>query len=136
MYGQYSTRIVGNILFHSVPYTSASPDCLEYWEFDKLGTKASAGCVRLMVADAKWIFYNCQPGTMVEFYSDADPGPLGKPSAPIISGNEACRNWDPTDNVPGNPWFSKPEEPVPEENTLNENDEKKIVDKTIGNGKD
>lgn len=138
VYGQYSTRIVGNILFHSVPYTSTSPDSLEYWEFDKLGTKASAGCVRLMVADAKWIFYNCEAGTMVEFYSSDDPGPLGKPSAPIISGNEACRNWDPTDNVPGNPWFAQTENPVPEENTeTNQNDETKLVDKTIGKeGKD
>lgn len=105
VYGQYSTRIVGNILFHSVPYTDASNDCLEYWEFDKLGTKASAGCVRLMVADAKWIFYNCEAGTMVEFYSSDEPGPLGKPTAPKISGNEKCRNWDPTDNIEGNPWF-------------------------------
>ena len=99
VYGQYSTRIVGNILFHSVPYTDESPDSLEYWEFDKLGTSASAGCVRLQVKDARWIFNNCEPGTMVEFYSSDDPGPLGKPSAPIISGNERCRNWDPTDEV-------------------------------------
>ena len=106
VYGQYSTRIVGNILFHSVPYTAQSPDSLEYWEFDKLGTKASAGCVRLMVSDAKWIFYNCEAGTMVEFYSDSNPGPLGKPSAPKISDNEMCRNWDPTDDAAGNPWAS------------------------------
>lgn len=97
VYGQYSTRIVGNILFHSVPYTAQSPDSLEYWEFDKLGTKASAGCVRLMVTDAKWIYNNCRGGTMVEFYSSEDPGPLGKPSAPKISDNERCRGWDPTD---------------------------------------
>lgn len=122
VYGQYSTRIVGNILFHSVPYTAKSPDALEYWEFDKLGTKASAGCVRLMVKDAKWIFYNCEAGTMVEFYTSDDPGPLGKPSAPKISDNERCREWDPTDDAEGNPWLSempeelieKTEEPVEE----------------------
>ena len=109
VYGQYSTRIVGSILFHSVPYTSRSKDSLEYWEFDKLGTKASAGCVRLQVVDAKWIFNNCGSGIMVEFYSSSDPGPLGKPSAPKISGNERCRNWDPTDYVNGNPWLDKNE---------------------------
>ena len=107
VYGQYSTRIVGSILFHSVPYTARSKDSLEYWEFDKLGTKASAGCVRLQVVDAKWIFNNCGSGVMVEFYSSSDPGPLGKPSAPKISGNERCRNWDPTDYVSGNPWLDK-----------------------------
>ena len=105
VYGMYSTRIVRNILFHSVPYTAPRNDALEYWEFDKLGTKASAGCIRLMVKDAKWIFNNCEAGTMVEFYSDSNPGPLGKPSAPKISNNEMCRNWDPTDDTEGNPWL-------------------------------
>lgn len=38
VHGQYATQIVGNILFHSVPYTAKSPDCLEYWEYDKLRT--------------------------------------------------------------------------------------------------
>ena len=32
----YSTRIVRNILFHSVPYTkNGDPGSLEYWEYDK-----------------------------------------------------------------------------------------------------
>lgn len=33
-FGRYSTRIIGGILFHSVPYTSESEDSLEYWEYD------------------------------------------------------------------------------------------------------
>ena len=103
--GQYSTRIVGNILFHSVPYlTYGDPASLEYWEYDKLGTAASAGCVRLSVIDAKWIYDNIASGTIVEFYSDSNPGPLGKPGSQKISGNEACRNWDPTDPDGNNPW--------------------------------
>lgn len=110
VYGQYSTRIVGSILFHSVPYTAQSPDSLEYWEFDKLGTTASAGCVRLMVLDAKWIYNNCRGGTMVEFYTSDDPGPLDKPSAPKISDNERCRGWDPTDPADGNPWRDEMQE--------------------------
>lgn len=37
VYGQYCTRIVGNILFHSVPYLEkGNPASLEYWEYDKL----------------------------------------------------------------------------------------------------
>lgn len=37
VYGQYCTRIVGNILFHSVPYLEKeNPSSLEYWEYDKL----------------------------------------------------------------------------------------------------
>jgi len=102
--GQYSTRIVNHILFHSVPYLEKSPDSLEYWEYDKLGTTASAGCIRLKVEDAKWIYDNCTSGTKVEFYSDINPGPLGKPSIIPISSNKSCRNWDPTDLNKNNPW--------------------------------
>lgn len=37
VYGQYCTRVVGNILFHSVPYLEkGNPASLEYWEYDKL----------------------------------------------------------------------------------------------------
>lgn len=111
VYGHYATRITGQILFHSVPYTASSNDTLEYWEYDKLGQTASAGCVRLTVKDAKWIYNNCPRGTMVEFYSSSNPGPLGKPSAQKISSNVECRDWDPTDPAPGNPWHTyKPEE--------------------------
>ena len=105
VYGHYVTQITGNILFHSVPYLrKGDPASLEYWEFDKLGTSASMGCVRLQIKDSKWIFDNCKSGTIVEFYSDSNPGPLGKPSAPQISSNELCRNWDPTDPNSSNPW--------------------------------
>lgn len=102
--GQYSTRIVNRILFHSVPYLKKTNDSLEYWEYDKLGTSASAGCIRLTVEDAKWIYDNCDSGTKVEFYSSDNPGPLGKPEAKKISSNEECRNWDPTDPHSENPW--------------------------------
>ena len=104
VYGQYCTRITGHILFHSVPYATNSPDSLKYTAYDKLGTKASAGCIRLTVQDAMWIYNNCASGTYVEFYSSSDPGPLGKPSARKISSNLDCRNWDPTDPDPRNPW--------------------------------
>ena len=104
--GQYCTQITGNILFHSVPYlTKGDPGSLEYWEYDKLGTYASAGCIRLTVQDAKWIYDNCAKGTKVEFYSSSNPGPLGKPTAKKISDAEGeLKNWDPTDPNPNNPW--------------------------------
>lgn len=104
VYGQYATHINGDILFHSVPYLESKNDTLEYWEYDKLGSTASAGCVRLTVEDAKWIFDNCMQGSIVEFYDSADPGPLGKPSAMKISNYEEYRNWDPTDTNENNPW--------------------------------
>ena len=103
-YGQYSTRIVGSILFHSVPYSAPKNDALMYKQYDRLGTKASAGCVRLTTIDAKWLYDNCPSGTMVEFYASSNPGPLGKPTAQKISSVVECRNWDPTDPQKGNPW--------------------------------
>lgn len=102
--GQYCTRITGHILFHSVPYASKSADSLKYVAYDKLGTKASAGCIRLTVEGALWIYNNCPSGTYVEFYSSSNPGPLGKPTAQKISSNVQCRGWDPTDPDPRNPW--------------------------------
>lgn len=120
VYGQYSTQIVGNILFHSVPYLEkGNAGSLEYWEYDKLGTSCSMGCIRLTVRDAKWIYNNVSSGTLVEFYSSSDPGPLGKPSAQKISGNNECRNWDPTDTTEGNPWNSYNEKNTTTENNTN-----------------
>ncbi len=64
VYGQYCTQIVGNILFHSVPYLEKyNPASLEYWEYDKLGQDVSLGCIRLTVENAKWIYDNCDTGT-------------------------------------------------------------------------
>ncbi|MEE8807833.1 MAG: immunoglobulin-like domain-containing protein [Lactimicrobium sp.] len=103
--GQYVTDIVDDILFHSVPYTAESPDTLEYDEYNKLGSEASLGCVRLQAANAKWIYDNCPLGTTVEFYDDADnPGPFGKPDLAKIDTISPNRGWDPTDPDPDNPW--------------------------------
>ena len=126
VYGYYTTQIVGNILFHSVPYLEkGNPASLEYWEYDKLGTSASMGCIRLKVEDAMWIYYNCPSGTMVEFYSSSNPGPLGKPTAPKISGYASpYRDWDPTDPDSSNPWRTNP--PTSNESTNTTKPENKV----------
>lgn len=66
VWAQYLYRINGSILFHSVLYTDSNEDSLISGSLYKLGTKASHGCVRLSVADAKWIYNNCPPGTTVK----------------------------------------------------------------------
>lgn len=103
VYGQYSVRIDGNILFHSVPYFSQSKDDLEYLEFNKLGTSASMGCVRLCVAETKWIYDNCPVGTYVQLY-DAPTLKIPRPTVPTIDPDSENRGWDPTDPDPQNPW--------------------------------
>ena len=126
VFGHYVTQITGNILFHSVPYTAWGDNgTLEWWEYDKLGTKASMGCVRLQISDAKWIFENVDRGTVVEFYSDANPGPLGKPTSMKISQNEECRNYDPTDPSNNNPWKSYNDKKQQEELKKQEEEKKR-----------
>lgn len=113
VYGQYTTQVEGNILLHSVPYLRKyDKSSLEYWEYNKLGTAASMGCIRLTVADAYWVFYNCQAGTPVTFYRSSNPGPLGKPATPKISSDAKFKGWDPTDPDPNNPWNKTKPEPV------------------------
>ena len=109
VYGQYSTRIWDSYLFHSVPYYSQHKDDLEYDEYNKLGTLASLGCIRLAVADVKWIYDNCELGTRVIIYDDEnDPGPMGKPGTIYTDpADETLRGWDPTDPDPANPWDDK-----------------------------
>lgn len=103
-YGHYSVRFNGHILFHSVPYMSKSNDTLKEGQFNLLGEPASQGCIRLCVADAKWIYDNCAKGTIVEVYDSPNPGPLGKPDLPEIGLNSPLRGWDPTDPNSENPW--------------------------------
>lgn len=105
-YGQYAVRFVNRILFHSVPYLSDEPNTLVVEEYNKLGEPASHGCVRLAANDAKWIYDNCEKGTTVIVYDDAEnPGPLGKPLAMKIPLDHPYNTWDPTDiTKKENPW--------------------------------
>lgn len=104
VYGQYCSRITDHVLFHSVYYSTTDPNTLSYNAYNQLGNTASHGCVRLCVADAKWIYDNCASGTMIEIYDSKNPGPLGKPATIKISSSSKYRGWDPTDPDPKNPW--------------------------------
>jgi peptidoglycan hydrolase-like protein with peptidoglycan-binding domain len=63
-YAKWAYRIVGDIMFHSVVYSSEKR--LRQSTVNNLGKKASHGCIRLQVKDAKWIYDNCPVGTTVE----------------------------------------------------------------------
>ena len=102
-YGQYVSQIDGDTLFHSVPYLDTTKDSLETWEFNKLGTGASLGCVRLCVADTKWIYENCESGTYVDIFDSDYYGPLGRPVPVTKLQNTEEQGWDPTDMVEENP---------------------------------
>lgn len=104
-YGQYCTRIVGSFLFHSVWYYEyGKPDTISVAQYNKLGTTASHGCIRLTVADAKWIYDNCPTGTEVKLMSGTSKDdPLGKPVAPKLNESKKM-DWCPTDPDPRNPY--------------------------------
>ena len=73
-YAKYASRIKGGILFHSVIYSSRSDSSLRTSSVRNLGKKASHGCIRLSVANAKWIAENCLAGTKVKiYYGTYDP---------------------------------------------------------------
>ncbi|PJI09487.1 MULTISPECIES: L,D-transpeptidase [Clostridium] len=59
----YWVQFMGNYLFHSVPFDKN--ENIETEEISKLGNKASHGCVRLAINDAKWIYDNVPKGTVV-----------------------------------------------------------------------
>lgn len=64
-WAQYSFEIEGDILFHSVIYSSDNENSLRRGSLSALGNPASHGCVRLTVADAKWLFEHCKRGEVV-----------------------------------------------------------------------
>ena len=106
-YGQYACQFYQSWWIHSVTYYTQDKSNIEYDEYNKLGTAASLGCVRLCVADAKWIYDNCGEGTIVKIFDGtASDDPLGKPKAETIDTKSANRGWDPTDPDPANPWNS------------------------------
>ena len=118
-YGRYAVRFNKGILFHSVPYVQASPNTLEWDQYNLLGENASLGCVRLAVEDIKWIHDNCKPGTQVTVYSGEEiVGGVTKPDTQKIAEDSPYRGWDPTDLTPGNPWFGSGSGVLPRRGTL------------------
>ena len=64
-WAQYAYYIQGDILFHSVLYAEQDENTIFNSSVRNLGKRASHGCVRLSVADAKWVWQNCPAGTTV-----------------------------------------------------------------------
>ena len=66
-WAQYAYYIQGDIMFHSVLYNSKGGKVTQS-SVNHLGSRASHGCVRLSVEDAKWIWTNCPAKTKVIVY--------------------------------------------------------------------
>lgn len=64
-WAQYAWRVIGPYYFHSVIYSDRDESSLRWSSVYNLGSKASHGCIRLEVSAAKWIYENCEAGTIV-----------------------------------------------------------------------
>lgn len=95
-WGQYCSHITSDILFHSVPNLRyRDPYSLETWEYNKLGSPASAGCIRLSVMHAKWLFDNVPIGTPVTVSNKVTkPTDISIEYPPKQS---SSKSYDPTD---------------------------------------
>ncbi|MBQ2701022.1 MAG: peptidoglycan-binding protein [Clostridia bacterium] len=69
-HAQYWTRINSSIAFHSVIYNTVDTMDLSTKSYRALGSRASHGCIRLLVHDAKWIYDNVEEGTVVTITED------------------------------------------------------------------
>lgn len=105
VYGQYAVRIWKSIMFHSVPYFRMDKEQLETHEYNMLGEKASKGCIRLSVNDAKWIYDNCERGTYIHIFDSDYVGPMGKPVSKWLNPDEIESQFDPTDIDENSPWY-------------------------------
>lgn len=113
-YGLWACRFKTHHLFHSVPISAQAgrdPEkghrMTNMKKYEKLGTVASDGCIRLTVVDAKWIYDFSADGTVaVRVTRDRGPVPSSPPS---IKWEEPYTNkkgfgWDPTDPHSDNPY--------------------------------
>ena len=66
VYGQYWSQITRDIFFHSLLYTQRDANTYTKSSYRNLGKRASHGCIRMLVPDARWIYYNIAPDTDVE----------------------------------------------------------------------
>lgn len=96
VYARWCTHIVGNVYFHAIAVGSQSHYALSPYTYNRLGSPASAGCVRMTVADAKWIYDYAPTGTKVQIKKGDSkyPGPLGK--GKTIKAQSGI-SYDPTD---------------------------------------
>lgn len=95
IYTQYATRIYKGFLIHSILYSSPNPMTLDPVTYNYMSIAESAGCVRLVTADAKWVYDHCPLGTTVNIYNSPVPGPYERPAIEQII--PLTQTWDPTD---------------------------------------
>ena len=106
LYMQYATRIYSSYMFHGVPTDGVGGSRVKADYYRKLGERASGGCIRMLCADAKWIFDNVPNGSFVLVMKGArNPAEYGSVTIPTANQTSSLI-WDPTDDNPANPYYN------------------------------
>jgi len=114
-YSPFTSRYTSGKYFHAPLYYSKSPDNLNADYYNGIGSPAvTGGCVRTTVAGARFVYYNCAAGTVVEIVSSSDL--VSYPGKPPIDPDYPT--WDPTD--PGKPAATPTPTPEPPPETTPE----------------
>ena len=97
VYTQYATRLGAGlpILIHSIIYDAANPMTVWASTYNNMGIARSAGCIRLVSGDSKWVYDHCALGTTVQVYNSSVAGPFERPT--IAAEIPFEQTWDPTD---------------------------------------
>ena len=97
VYTQYATRLGAGlpILIHSIIYDAANPMTVWASTYNNMGIARSAGCIRLVSGDAKWVYDHCVIGTTVQVYNSSVAGPFERPT--IAAEIPFEQTWDPSD---------------------------------------
>lgn len=126
-HAQYWTRINKSIAFHSVVYNSVNTMDLSVSSYKNLGKRASHGCIRLLVSDAKWIYDNVGEGTVVTIREDlpADPELVASLKVPPLDYSRMLPQQTP-EPTPEPLYLSGSQPPLPLEK-LSKNDSSEAV---------
>lgn len=92
VYAQYWSNVAGGIYFHSILYREQKEGTFTSTSYRALGKQASHGCIRMLVEDARWIYYNCPAGTRGVIVSKEKDEALRKSLLPTVSAS----NYKPT----------------------------------------
>ena len=99
-YSPYYTKYTSGMYIHGAIYRSKNFDALLYKSYNAIGTTATSGCIRTTVEAAKFVYFECPAGTIIEVLLSSDL----VDHVDKIPLDEEYPKWDPTD----------PEKPVSE----------------------
>ena len=107
-YARYWTRINAQVAFHSPIYRSADTGTMNVSSYKALGQRASHGCIRLSVEDAKWVYENVGKGTVVTITEDLPVNQELKTA--LMRDKPSSPNADPPETTP-EPEYSAANKP-------------------------